>query len=384
MRPFSFALLAFLGSLGLWLGSPAAQQPAAELPSIRAVRPIDPGSVVLPPEEESAGVTRFSFIAYGDTRGQADGRDLQLVHGRVVDAMIDAIRARESGPFPVRFIVQSGDAVSNGADGEQWNISFTPLIEKLIQEGRAPYFFAVGNHDTTSRPLGDPLRQLALHATLAATSKLIPAEGSPRRLNGYPTFAFGYGNTFVVAIDSNVPADPVQLAWVAGQLESIDRGRYRHVVVVFHHPVFSSGPHGGPLVELQTEAMRRVYAPLFRQNRIRMTITGHDHLYEHWVERYVDHTGPRRIDHLVTGGGGAPIYTYRGEPDLTEYVAAAPPLQVQIEHLVKPGLTVADNPHHFVVVSVDGDELSLEVVGIGPNDYRPYGGDRAHLVDRKS
>ena len=344
----------------------------------------NPGSVVLPAEDLTVGVTRFSFIAYGDTRGQADGRELQRDHGRIVDAMIEAIQSRASTPFPVRFIVHSGDAVTSGVAAEQWNVSFTPLIERLTREGQVPYFVAAGNHDTTARPLGDPLRQLALRTTLAATSRLNPAEGSPRRLDGYPTFAFGYGNAFVVALDSNVAADPLQLAWVADQLQSIDRARYRHVIAVFHHPPFSSGPHGGPIVEPQTEAIRRLYLPLFRRHHVRMTITGHDHFYEHWTERYADGAGEHRFDHLVTGGGGAPIYTYRGEPDLTDYLATAKPLKLEPEHVVRPGRTDADNPHHFVVIQVDGDELSLEVIGIGPNPYRPYGTARVDLVDRKS
>ncbi len=195
--------------MGVWLASPLAQQPVAQAPPITIVQPIDPGSVVLPAEDLTVGVTRFSFIAYGDTRGQADGRELQRDHGRIVDAMIEAIQSRASSPFPVRFIVQSGDAVTSGAVAEQWNVSFTPIIERLTREGQVPYFVAVGNHDTTDRPLDDPLRQRALRTTLAATSRLIPAEGSPRRLDGYPTFAFGYGNALVVAIDSNVAADPV-------------------------------------------------------------------------------------------------------------------------------------------------------------------------------
>jgi hypothetical protein len=137
-------------------------------------------------------------------------------------------------------------------------------------------------------------------------------------------------------------------------------------------------------VEPQTEAIRRLYMPLFRRHHVRMTITGHDHFYEHWTERYADDSGEHRIDHLVTGGGGAPIYTYRGEPDLTDYLATAKPLKLDLKHVVRPGLTIADNPHHFVVVQVDGDELCLEVIAIGPNAYRPYGTARVDLVDPKS
>jgi len=85
----------------------------------------------------------------------------------------------------------------------------------------------------------------------------------------------------------------------------------------------------------------------------------------------------------VSGGGGAPTYTYQGDPDVSDYLAAARPLDVSLERLVKPGAAIAENPHHFVVVRVDGDRLSLEVIGTGPTGYGPYGGSpRVDLVDR--
>jgi len=77
------------------------------------------------------------------------------------------------------------------------------------------------------------------------------------------------------------------------------------------------------------------------------------------------------MDTVVTGGGGAPIYQYVGEPDLRTYVAAAN-ARVRVDHLVKPGTAPEENPHHFVVVQVDGDRLSLE----GDRDWA----NRVHAV----
>ena len=49
-------------------------------------------------------------------------------------------------------------------------------------------------------------------------------------------------------------------------------------------------------------------------------------------------------------------------------------------------LSILENPHHFVVVRVDGDQLSLEVVGTGETTYTPYPGGLAKvsLIDRRS
>jgi 3',5'-cyclic AMP phosphodiesterase CpdA len=379
----SLILVSLACSLAALVASAQEARPWAT--PLVAVRPIDPPRRPLPSEAASATVRRFSFIAYGDTRSQVDGEALQPEHGAVVDRMLAKARQLAATVYPVRFVLQSGDAVVRGNESAQWNVSFTPLIEKLTRTADLPFFFALGNHDVPPGPPGDTRRAEGLHNTLSAMSRLVPPEGSARRLNGYLTYAFGYGQLFAIAIDSNIAADATQLTWVTDQLEHLDRARYKHIVVFFHHPPFSAGPHGGVSpgasvtptvdnVEVPTAAIRRLYGPLFRRHHVKMTIGGHDHLYDHWVERYVDGGETYRIDHLVTGGGGAPIYVYRGEPEVAAYLAAGAREKVRLQHLTRPGGTIAENPHHFVVVQVDGDRLSLEVVGIGPAGFRPYAG----------
>jgi hypothetical protein len=265
-----------------------------------------------------------------------------------------------------------------------WNVSFTPIVERLTH-ANLPFFFSVGNHDVTGMPAGDRGRAQGLQNALTAMSRLMPREGSPRRLAGYATYGFGYGNTYMLAIDSNIASDPVQLAWVTDQLQRLDRARFQHVVAFFHHPIVSSGPHGGATIEPATAALRALYVPLFRRHHVRMTIAGHDHLLDHWVERYEESGVAYRRDDIVTGGGGAPIYSHDSEPDLGDYLAAGAGSKARVEHLMRPGPTPADNPHHFVIVQVDGSRLSLEVVAIGGQSYTPYAGQsRIVLSDRAS
>ena len=354
----------------------AAQEPAAPVTAI--ARPREP----LPPEAASAGVTRFSYIVYGDTRGRRDGVAEQYEHGLVVDAMLRTIAQLRGGPDPVRFILQSGDAVVNGRDPKQWNVSFVSLINRLTTEGGVPYYLAPGNHDVTgSADLASPGRREGLRNYLSALAQLIPPDGHVRRLSGYPSYAFGYGNTFVLAFDSNIAEDSAQLAWAEAQLAGLDRRRYQHVVAFFHHPVFSSGPHGGPVVERPTAVLRARWMPLFRRHDVSLLYTGHEHLFEHWVERSRDAQGrPRRIDQIVSGGGGAPLYTYTGEPSLREHVAAGGADSVRVEHLVKPGVSAGDNPYHFLVVHVDGPRVWMDVVGVDwGRGWQPYRSARTTL-----
>jgi len=340
----------------------------------------------LPSEAASTGVTRFSFIAYCDTRGRRDGVDTQYEHSLIVESMLRTIASLATGPDPVRFVLQSGDAVVNGRDARQWNVSFVGLINRLTTEGGVPYFLSPGNHDVTAAAeLDAPERQEGLRNYLRAVSQLIPPNGATRRLTGYPTYAFGYGNTFVLAFDSNIADDSTQYRWVAAQLAGLDRRRYVHVVAFFHHPAFSSGPHGASIVERPTAVLRTRYMPLFRKHGVDLLLTGHEHFFEHWVERFRDPSGKvRRIDQIVSGGGGAPLYSYRGEPDLRAYIAAAAGDSVRLEHLVRPGMAPGDNAYHYLVVHVDGERIWLEIIGVDwGRDFQPYRSARAALSDAR-
>ncbi|MGE5732787.1 MAG: metallophosphoesterase family protein, partial [Gemmatimonas sp.] len=235
-------------------------------------------------------------------------------------------------------------------------------------------YLAVGNHDVrNSTSLADTDRVKGLKHYFAANAKLIPREGSPRRLDGYPTYAVAYGNTFVLFFDSIIAGDSVHYEWIRRQLHGLDRRRFVNVVAVCHHPAFSSGPHGAETVEAQAVVMRQRYMPLFRQFHVKLLLTGHEHLFEHWVERYSDATGDYRIDQIVSGGGGAPLYGYQGEPETHQYIQQNAASKVRLQHLVRPSVDPGANPHHYLVVHVDGPKLTIEVIGVGwGQGFEPY------------
>ena len=218
-----------------------------------------------------------------------------------------------------------------------------------------------------------PERLLGLCNYFAANALLIPAEGSADRLNGYPAYGFGFGNTFFLTFDSNVADDMTQYSWVKAELQRIDRRRYPNVIVFVHQPPISSGPHGGPRVEPASATLRTFFMPLFRQHHVRLVLSGHDHLFEHWVERYRDSSGVYRLDQIVSGGGGAPPYAYVGEPDLHDYLDDGRPEQLKVEHLVRPARIARASPLHFLIFTVDGQEIRVEVVGVDRGrGFAPY------------
>ena len=201
-------------------------------------------------------------------------------------------------------------------------------------------------------------------------------------VSGGTTYSFGYGNTFVIALDANIAGDEKQYQWIKGQLGGLDRTRYANVIVFCHQAPFSSGPHGGARVEDQTAELRKRYMPLFNAHHVRAVLSGHEHLFEHWVERYTDASGTHRMDLIVSGGGGAPIYPYTGEPDLRDYLKVNEASRVTLEHLVRPGNQDSPTPYHYVVVRVDGETMDMEVIAVDwGRGFAPYRSNRTELRD---
>jgi hypothetical protein len=345
---------------------------------------IKPPAAPLADDAQSRNITKFSFIAYGDTRGRRDGTAIQYEHSLIVDSMLAQIKKLQDTEYPVRFVLQSGDAVVDGRKVQQWNVSFVPLINRLTTEGGVSYFLAPGNHDVThSDNVEDAGRKIALRNYLDAVGGLIPPDGSPRRLSGYPTYSFGYGNTFVIGFDANVARDEKQFQWVKAQLEGVDRKRFVNIIVFCHQAPFSTGPHGGPTVEEPTVELRNKYMPLFQANHVRAVFSGHEHLFEHWVEHYTDASGTHRMDLVVSGGGGAPIYAYTGEPNLDEYLKANEASKVELKHLVKPGVERGTNPYHYLLVRVGGEKIDMQVIAVDWGaGFEPYHSNKVSFEDQ--
>jgi hypothetical protein len=88
------------------------------------------------------------------------------------------------------------------------------------------------------------------------------------------------------------------------------------------------------------------------------------------------------MDEIVSGGGGAPLYAYTGEPDLAPYIAANSSLGVAMQHLARPSSDAGGNPFHYVVVHVDGENISLEVIAADwGKGFAPYRSSSASLND---
>jgi hypothetical protein len=245
-----------------WAPPAAVAMPDGGCP---APRTGDPGP------RDRGGPTRFDptrFAAIGDY-GYA---------GSAEQSVADLVKS-----WRPEFIVTLGD--NNYPQGEADTIDLNiglfyhdfiaPYVGRFgCGAARNRFFPALGNHDwyaSGARPYLD-------YFTLPGNERYYDVE---------------WGDVHVFALDTDpsepdgVTPDSVQARWLKERLAA---SRARWQIVYFHHPPYSSGPHGG------TESMRWP----FKEWGADLVLAGHDHTYERIV---VD-----GMTYLVNGLGGAAFY----------------------------------------------------------------------------
>ncbi len=254
-----------------------------------------------------------------------------LIAGAAVAlAVASAPAAGASAPSaPVRFLVK-GDWGWGGS-------AQAAVTRRMCAEARRPAAaFVLTTGDNFYRPdgvataanflrpeiclraLGIPWRAAWGNHDLAGTSTA-DVLGATRRW-----YTFARGPLRVVVLDANDPSDADQLAFLRRTLRA---AREPAVVVALHQPVYTSGLHG------PSETEQRLWAPLFRRNRVALVLQGHNHMYE---RLRVD-----GVTYITTGGGGAPLYP-----------------------CVRParGLQECALEHHFLAVTASRLRISVRAV----------------------
>ena len=256
------------------------------------------GTFLTAPTEE----TPFSFVVYGDTRG--DGAN----HRAVVAAI------RSGSPA---FVIHTGDLVSYGDSNYFWG-SFWGTVgaengeESLV--ANSPFYPVLGNHEYMAT--GGTYKDEAI--TKFQSYFVLPENGleteHPEWTDRF--YSFRYGPVYVIVLDVNNDSDPAydlnnvltvgppdihpgspQYEWLLNQLKAARECAF--TFVCFHHSPYSTG-HYGPGASMKM----RFLDPLFRQHGVDAVFTSHDHLYER-CETYAE---DYRIVYFVAGAGGAPLY----------------------------------------------------------------------------
>lgn len=159
-------------------------------------------------------------------------------------------RYRQQYPFDL--VILAGDNIYNNGEIQKIGKAFEQPYRPLLDAG-VKFQACLGNHDIRTDN-GDRQVQYA-------------AFNMPDR---YYTFRRDPVQFF--ALDTNRNADwTTQLPWLEKELSRSDA---RWKIVVGHHPLYSSGLHGG------NEKLRQRLTPLFQKYGVCLYINGHDHNYE--------------------------------------------------------------------------------------------------------
>lgn len=239
---------------------------------------------------------KFSFVVIGDNRSGDD------TYKKIVSMIM------ERKPD---FVVNTGDMIATPGDIKEWT-KFWEMSKPIT----VPYFLTVGNHDA--------------HPKVPLSEKKYKEEVDLPGNELY--YSFVAGNSLFIILDSYLDDQEkkitgVQLKWLEGVLAA---SRQKHKFVFLHHPLYTDlgkGHHAHDSIDKYPDTRDRLEA-FFAKSKVDAVFAGHEHYYE---RRTVD-----GIIHIITGGGGAPIY------DKEEYGGF----------------------NHFVQVTVDGDKVSAEVMDI--------------------
>ncbi len=149
------------------------------------------------------------------------------------------------------------------------------------------------------------VRRLATTSTgSAGAAPYFAYFGSNAGPNGLGYYRYHKGSWLVFSLNSNTEGGErmAQLEWLRRELATQTSDC---TVAYFHHPLFSSGPHGTvPPMPVVADFWRELYAA-----GADVVITGHEHFYERFAPQNPDGAPDPRfgLRQFIVGTGGAPM-----------------------------------------------------------------------------
>jgi hypothetical protein len=250
----------------------------------------------------SAGATQLKFLAYGDTR------TYPAAHDQVCGAIRSAINADSAYKT---FTLFMGDYVENGCTESDWQFQWFSLGRANIRALTANLVYAgcMGNHETY--PSG---------------STLFP-KYFPYPFAGSRYYSFDYGPIHVTVLDQYTAFDTLstQGLWFKNDLAASNK---TWKFVLLHEPGWSAA--GG---HVNNTTVQTQIAPICERYGVPIVFGGHNHYYARAVVN--------GVQHVTTGGGGAPLDT----PDLGQ-----------------PHVVAGASAYHYCQIAIDAGTLHFKAV----------------------
>ncbi len=259
----------------------------------------------------------FNFVAIGDTRSRNN------VHKKIIELVT------KKNP---RFIVNSGDLVSNGRSMKDWE-SFFEINQNFMRN--TPYYPVLGNHEKDSPYYYNffdlPNNERYYYFTVGdALFIVLDSEGLRTTIPAYTT----EGNEDAYWEGSGLDYLKEQKEWLEKVLKINHQAGF---VFIFQHQTLYSVKKSR--VE-EAKRVRAFWGDIFSRYGVQVFLNGHDHHYHHAYDKGV---------HFITSAGaGAPLYDIDApQPETVSYK--------KIEHFINVEVNLNDAVLH--VIDIDGNEF---------------------------
>ncbi len=267
----------------------------------------------------------IGFYAYGDTRTYPG------THDQVAEKILKDVSLH---PEMQTFIVSTGDLVENGNKEDNWqNQFFSPDYEHLQKMlATLPYVVSMGNHEGQGVLFG----------------KYFPY---PEFVSDRYYYSFDYGPAHFTIVDqfTSYSEGSTQYDWLVNDLATSDK---KWKFILLHKPGWSAGGGHSNNSKVQT-----LIQPLCLTYGVQFVLAGHNHYYARALVN--------GVNHITTGGGGAPLYTPNaGYPNIVKVSKSY--------HYCK--LTISDDTLYFAAREKDGaliEEFTVEYSPIAVKEYQP-------------
>jgi hypothetical protein len=259
------------------------------------------------PQWRSSNPAAATVDQAGLVRGVAIGT--ATIEARVGDQRAEAAVSVEPRPASAT-LVGAGDIASCGSEGDEATARLLDSIpgtvftagDNAYEDGSAEdyercYAPSWGRHKARTRPSPGNHEYNTPGAT-GYFGYFGAAAGDPG--SGY--YSYNLGGWHVVMLNSNINTGTgsPQETWLRADLAARSA---RCTIVIWHHPRFSSGPHGN------SSTMQPIWRALYEAGAD-VVVTGHDHLYERFAPQNADGQLDlaQGIRQFVVGTGGASAY----------------------------------------------------------------------------
>lgn len=218
----------------------------------------------------------------------------------------------------------AGDIAYTEGTAEQFRACYDPVWGRHKARTRP----APGNHEYGS----------------AGAAPYFAYFGSNAGPSGLGYYRYHKGSWLVFSLNSNIEGAErmAQLEWLRRELAT----QSDCTVAYFHHPLFSSGPHGTvPPMPVVADFWRELYAA-----GADVVITGHEHFYERFAPQNPDGASDPRfgLRQFIVGTGGAPM---------TQPVRRAPNSEAVVLTFGLLRLTLEAQSYRWDFLSVDGGAI---------------------------